>query len=108
MAAAYNFVTQNKNAILSYYYNQSNHTWEEFIADQTIAGYINQCNAQGIPQIACIESNLTHTEDLVKMGFDGCLLMGYDIGLISGDGLSEEDVQNMIDSALGVVEHGTY
>lgn len=90
MASAYNFVKSNEDTILSYYYNQSGHTWAEFIADADIASYIALCNVNGYQQIACIESDMSHEDVLIRLGFNGCHIMGvlpskqYPISAITG------------------------
>lgn len=101
MAAAYQFATRNRNTILSYYYNQSGHTWEEFTTDTTVAGYIADANALGIRQIACIESDLSHTDALIGMGFDGCLVMGWGVGT---DGAA--DTQDIVSAVLAALPDG--
>lgn len=69
---AYNFVNTYEDCILSYFYTQENHTWSDFINDPTVNDIVSECNENGYMQIVCIESDNSHIDDLINMGFDGC------------------------------------
>lgn len=71
MAAGYNYALADGNTMLGYFYTQSSHTWSEFIADSTVAGYIANCIQNGIVMWAGIESDDSHVADLISMGFSG-------------------------------------
>lgn len=71
MASGYNYCIADGNTMLGYFYTQSSHTWSEFIADSTVAGYIEDCIENGIIMWAGIESDASHVDDLIAMGFSG-------------------------------------
>lgn len=71
MAAGYNYCLADGNTMLGYFYTQSSHTWAEFIADSTVAEYIANCIQNGIVMWAGIESDASHVDDLIEMGFSG-------------------------------------
>jgi len=71
MASGYNYALADGNTMLGYFYTQSSHTWAEFIASSTIAGYIEDCIENGIVMWAGIESDASHVDDLIAMGFSG-------------------------------------
>lgn len=71
MASGYNYALADGNTMLGYFYTQSSHTWAEFIADSTAAGYIANCITNGIIMWAGIESDASHVDDLIAMGFSG-------------------------------------
>lgn len=71
MASGYNYALADGNTMLGYFYTQSSHTWAEFIASSTIAGYIADCIENGIVMWAGIESDASHVDDLIAMGFSG-------------------------------------